>query len=306
MSTPHFPANGTAIRNAVIPAAGLGTRLRPLTDAIPKELLPVGRMPVLAHIAAELRGANISDALFIVSNQKPQIRAFFGDEYVGNGGDRSGTLDLPPLRCSYVTQEHQRGLGDALLYAEEWTAGSAFVVAFGDCIIDAPDPSAPLRRLLTDHQWSGAGATVLAEAVAQDQVFRYGVLAPRTPVTGDMSGPFRVNDVVEKPTPAQAPSNLVVAARWALEPMIFPLLHQVASEANGELTLTDAVRALVRAGGAFWATPLVSGEQRRDIGNFETFFTSFIRAAMRDSEYGESACRAASEMLEAGPEAKVR
>ena len=121
----------------MIPAAGLGTRLRPLTNAFPKELLPIGRRPVLAHIAAELRSAGITDALFIVSEQKPQIRAYFGDVYEGEGADDAEAL--PALRCSYVIQPSQRGLGDALLYAEEWAAGMPFAVAFGDCMMDAPD-----------------------------------------------------------------------------------------------------------------------------------------------------------------------
>src|SRR5579872_4422504 len=107
MSTPQHPAHDE-IRKAVIPAAGLGTRLRPLTNAFPKELLPVGRLPVLAHIAYELIGAGISDALFIVSDRKPQIRSYFGDRYDAAWAGAT-------LRCSYVTQRRQQGLGDALL-----------------------------------------------------------------------------------------------------------------------------------------------------------------------------------------------
>src|SRR5688500_1635838 len=104
------PTNLT-ISKAVIPAAGFGTRLRPLTQAFPKELLPVGRKPVLAHVAEELRGGGITEALFIVSERKPQIRAFFGEEY--DDGDRS----RPPLRCDYLIQLEQRGSGDAVLRA---------------------------------------------------------------------------------------------------------------------------------------------------------------------------------------------
>ena len=297
MSTSPTSAGGPAIRRAVIPAAGLGTRLRPLTNAYPKELLPIGRLPVLAHIAAELQGAGITDALFIVSDQKPQIRSYFGEIY---RSERTGDAEVEPLRCSYVTQQSQRGLGDALLYAESWAAGMPFAVAFGDCMMDAPDPSAPLRRLLAVHAANGAGATVLAEAIPIENVFRYGVLAPESPrVSGD-ERPFRVSDIVEKPSPDRAPSNLVVAARWALDPSIFEFLRQAPPDSRGELNLTDAVRALVSAGLPFWATPLFHDEKRADIGNYETFFASFIRAALRDSEHGESARRAASAELAAG------
>jgi UTP--glucose-1-phosphate uridylyltransferase len=297
MSTPHFPATDAVIRKAVIPAAGMGTRLRPLTNAFPKELLPIGRKPVLAHIAAELRGAGITDALFIVSERKPQIRSYFGDMYRGETTDAPGQAELPPLRCSYVVQTHQRGLGDALLYAEEWTADSPFVVAFGDCMMDAPDPSAPLRRMLAAHDEHRAAATVLTETVPRERVFQYGVLAPANPSAIDPGNAFAVSDIVEKPSPGEAPSNLVVAARWALGSTIFRFLRQVEPDSRGELNLTDAVRALLKAGGGFWASPLIPGERRQDIGNFETFFASFVRAALRDPEFGESARLAASEEL---------
>ena len=97
MSTPTYPGEGAAIHRVVIPAAGLGTRLRPLTDVIPKELLPIGRLPVLAHVAAELRGAGFTEALFIVSDRKPQIRSYFGDLYAADNGCLDAPNHLPPL-----------------------------------------------------------------------------------------------------------------------------------------------------------------------------------------------------------------
>jgi len=286
MSTPLYPAEGAAVHKVVIPAAGLGTRLRPLTNAIPKELLPIGRLPVLAHIAAELQGAGFTDALFIVSDSKPQVRNYFGELYSADTGCLDAPIDLPPLRCSYMIQKQQLGLGDALLYAEEWAAGSPFAVAFGDCIIDAPDPSAPMRRLAAAHAAHNAGATVLTESVAREDVFRYGVLAPDTSLPPGDNGEFRVAGIVEKPSPQDAPSNLVVAARWILDPSIFAYLRKLEPDSRGELILTDAVREFANDGNPFWAVPLKEGERRSDIGNFETFFAAFVRAAIRDPEYG--------------------
>jgi UTP--glucose-1-phosphate uridylyltransferase len=297
MSIPHFSATPSNIVKAVIPAAGLGTRLRPLSQAFPKELLPIGRRPVLAHIAAELRGAGITEALFIVSERKPQIRAYFGDVYQGDMPGEEN--DLPPLRCAYVTQAKQRGLGDALLYAEAWAGGEPFAVAFGDCLIDATAPAEPLRRMLAVQAEQNLAATVLCEEVEREKVARYGVLAPADPIPPRHAAPFAVNDIVEKPSPAEAPSRLVVAARWVLQPEIFRFLRQIQPDARGELNLTDAVRAMRQAGGAFWAVPLQPDEKRRDIGNFETFFSAFVRAALRDPEFGETARRAAAEELAA-------
>ncbi len=291
MSSPA-PVNAAPLHKAVLPAAGLGTRLRPLTLAFPKELLPVGRKPVLAHIATELLGAGITEALFIVSERKPQIRGFFGEAY---RDDVTGAV----LHCSYVVQEEQRGLGDALLYAAEWVGAEPFVVAFGDCMIDAPDCSAPLRRLVATHRQQGADATVLTEQVALEKVSRYGVLAPAVPQPEKPKEPFALADIIEKPAPQDAPSRNVVAARWILSAAIFDILRRTPLDSRGELNLTDAVRTLRQEGGSLWAVPLRSGEFRRDIGNFETFYAAFLRAALSDPEFGASARSVAREILAA-------
>ena len=292
MFLPVASLTANPLRRAVLPAAGLGTRLRPLTRAFPKELLPVGRKPVLAHIATELLGAGITHALFVVSERKPQIRGFFGDVYED---DVTGGA----LHCTYAVQEEQRGLGDALLCAADWTAGEPFVVAFGDCMIDAPDSAAPLRRLLAVHQSKASDATVLTEQVALEQVSRYGVLAPAEAQPDLPTEPFALMDIVEKPAPHEAPSRNVVAARWILAPAIFEILRRTPLDSRGELNLTDAVRTLKREGGSLWAVPLRPGEFRRDIGSFETFYAAFLRAALSDPEFGPSARRVAREVLEA-------
>ncbi len=290
MSYSPTPARANSVRRAIVPAAGLGTRLRPLTLAFPKELLPVGRLPVLGHIAAELAAADIDEVLFIVSERKPQIRGFFGDSYRDESTGRT-------LRCEYVLQRDQRGLGDALLCAEEWASGKATAVAFGDCIIESPEPAGPLRRLLDLYHSTGACAAVLTETVARERVSRYGVLAPRLPRADEDEGAFEASDVIEKPSPEAAPSRCVVAARYVLGPAVFSCLHRVALDSRGELNLTDAVRLAIQEGGNLWASPLHTGEFRRDIGNYETFFAAFVRAAMRDPELGDATRRVVCDEL---------
>ena len=286
--------NSKLVAKAVIPAAGLGTRLRPLTKAFPKELLPIGREPVLAHIVRELRLAGITQAAFIVSESKPQIRSYFGDEF---NEEISGHSYLPSLHCAYLVQPHQKGLGDAILQAEEWTGGESFVVAFGDCLIDAPDSSLPLRRLLEVFIREAAVAAVLVERVALEKVSRYGILSPHAPIEEESEAPFRARDIVEKPSPETTPSRLAVAARWALSPKIFDALRGGKLDSRGELNLTDPVRSLLKSGGALWGVPLLGGEARRDIGNYESFFAAFLRFAFRDPEYGEATRRLAEELL---------
>lgn len=276
-----MPTQNT-VRKAVIPAAGFGTRLQPFTNYIPKELLPVGRKPVLGYVLDELQCAGIQDVLFIVSERKPQIQSFFGDEYYGE------SIDLPPLHCSYVVQTKQSGSGDAILYAEEWVAGESFVVAFGDSIIEAPEQgSAPLHRLLHTFEQQSAGAAILVEQIAREKVFRYGVVDPLEPKR-EYTKPFALRTIVEKPKVEEAPSNLVIAARFALNPVIFDTLRETPKDVRGELNLPDAICRLGEAGMPLWAVPIMQNEARRDIGNFETYFANFVRYALRDPEYGAS------------------
>jgi UTP--glucose-1-phosphate uridylyltransferase len=281
--TDSFPVVASPVTKAVLPAAGFGTRLRPLTSAFPKELLPVGRKPVLAHIAGELQRAGITHALFVISERKPQIRAFLGDAYTSDE-----TAHLPPLHCAYEIQPEQRGSGDAVLRAEDWVNGEPFVVAFGDCLMDAPDPAEPLRRLIAAHGAQASVATTLVEQVPWENVSRYGVVAPQAPQPDPPTEPFALADMIEKPARADAPSNLVVAARFVLTPILFDALRRTASDARGEQNLPDALRLLGQEGHPLLAVPLRPGEARRDIGNFESFFGAFVRAALRDPEYGAS------------------
>ena len=262
----------------MVPAAGLGTRLRPLTDAIPKELLPIGRQTVLHYVLAELQSAGIQRVLFVVSERKPQIRACFGDEFAGDA-------DLPPIRCDYAIQAAMRGSGDAVSLAAEWTAGESFVVAFGDCMIEAENRGAePLRRLIQTHIEQNAASAVLVEAIDREKVSRYGVVAPLEILPANPVEPFALRDLVEKPKIEDAPSNLVVAARFTLSPAIFDALRRSENDLRGEQNLPDAMRLLLHEGGATWAVPLCPGEARRDIGSFDTFFTAFVRAALADPE----------------------
>ena len=266
------------ITRAVVPAAGFGTRLRPLTDAIPKELLPIGRTTVLHRVLAELQHAGIERVLFVVSERKPQIRACFGESFAGDAA-------LPPIRCDYATQTAMRGSGDAVRLAEEWTGSESFVVAFGDCFIEAENDGAePLRRLMAAHSEQNAASSVLVEAVDREKVSRYGVVAPLAALPEGVTEPFALRDIVEKPRTEDAPSRLVVAARFALSPQIFDALRRSENDARGEQNLPDAMRLLLHEGGATWAVPLRPGEARRDIGSFDTFFAAFVRAALQDPD----------------------
>ncbi len=283
MPVPHTTPESVLIRKAVVPAAGFGSRLRPLTQAFPKELLPIGRKPVLSYVVEELRQSGVREILFVVSDAKPQIRGFFGDsvEETAEG--------LPPVKFSYTFQEQQRGSGDAVLCAEDWVGGEPFVVAFGDCIVDSPEASpTPLSRMISTFNSNKAGGVILVERVPKEKVFRYGVVDPKAPLEENPITPFELRGVVEKPAIEDAPSDMVIAARFVLHPAIFRALHNTTPDRRGEYNLPDAMCALQEEARSLFAVPLLAGEARRDIGNFETYFTNFVRFALRDAEYGES------------------
>ncbi len=278
------------VTRAVVPAAGLGTRLRPLTYAFPKELLPVGRKPVLGYVMEELAGAGITDVLFIVSDAKPQIRGYFGEHF-------QPEANLSELNCSYIVQEEQKGLGHAIALARHWCGNEAFAVAFGDCIVDTTRETTPLQRMVQAHVYGKSSATTLVETVPLERVSRYGIVAPEPGANLESGDAIKLADIVEKPSPEAAPSRMAVAARWVLNASIFEYLNRGALDERGEINLTDAVRMQMRDGGLAWAAPLLAGEARRDIGNFGSFFSAFIRAAVSDPEYGDLAASAAREAL---------
>lgn len=270
----HMPP---AIDRAVIPAAGFGARLRPITQALPKEMLPLGRKPVLEHVMEEMRTAGIRRLLFVVSPSKESIRRYFGS---GEAWD---------VCCDYVIQPERKGLGEAVLRAEAWTEDLPFVVAFGDCIVESGETHAldlPLSRLISTHIRTQAAATVLTERIPRKKARQYGMLAPAVPISDTPSKPFPLADIVEKPAPESAPSRMAVAARWALNRDIFGYLRRMTPGPDGEIGLTEAVRALLADGKSAWAVPLKSGESRLDIGGWETYLVAVARAAADDPECG--------------------
>lgn len=261
---------------AVLPAAGLGTRLRPLTDAVPKELLPLGRLPVIGHVLDEVAHV-VEDVWVVVSPAKQAIRNYCRDGRPWN------------LRCSYAVQEQMRGVGDAVLCAAREGASPPLVVAFADCaVLPALGHSGPpaLRRLIAAFHETCADAAVLCEEVPREKVRQYGVLHPQ-PGVGAANGPwFGLADIVEKPAVDAAPSNLVVAARWVLGEKAIEALRGQPAGANGEVGITEAIRALIRSGGRVIAVPLGSTERRCDVGNFRSYLEAQLFASLNDPQHG--------------------
>jgi UTP--glucose-1-phosphate uridylyltransferase len=283
------------ITKAIVPVAGLGTRLLPATKSMPKEMLPVGRKPVVQYVAEELEAADVRQILLVTGRRKQAIEDHFdADPELTAALQRAGNERLledlaytnSETRFFYTRQAEPRGLGDAVLYGAEFAGSDPCVVSLGDSIITGEREGATLRALVSGHITSSACATILVEEVAADDIYRYGIVAPAGAADPPPGEPFRLRDIVEKPRVGAAPSRLAVAARYVFNPDIFDALRQTSMDSRGELQLTDAIRLLIHWGRPVYAWCLRPGERRYDIGNFESYFRAFVDFALADERYG--------------------
>ncbi len=276
------------ILKAVIPAAGLGTRLYPATKSQPKEMLPLGAKPTIQYVAEELVAAGLPNILVVTGRQKRAIEDHFdpADGLPPGDGSQRGDelLRDPAVRFFYVRQSTPRGLGDAVAHAEQFVGHDPFVVALGDCVILEPIRAGLLGRMMRFHESHAAAATIAVQRVTPEDTTRYGIVAPAASREQDA---LRLEGIVEKPGPEHAPSDLAVCARYVFSPDIFSHLRATAPGHGGEIQLTDAIRSLISAGLPVLAVPLQSGEERLDVGNQQSYARAFLRVALADAQLGE-------------------
>ncbi|MFO1501529.1 MAG: UTP--glucose-1-phosphate uridylyltransferase [Verrucomicrobiota bacterium] len=289
-SSAELQMNGVNI--AVVPVAGLGTRLLPATKSQPKEMLPVGRKPGVQYVVEELTRAQMSQLLFITGPGKTSIENHFdlNNELVQTLRE-TGKEELleeleferAPLQFFYTRQRQLLGLGHAVLCAKPFVGKLPFVVALGDSIIGLHAQSDIVARMTHCFASNQADAVIAFEPVPRNELHQYGVARPRT--NGDV---FALEDVIEKPAPHEAPSDLAVAARYVLSPKIFDALERTSPGKGGEIQLTDAIRLLIQEGGKVFGVRLKKGERRFDIGNYDAYFRAFVEFALADEKYGQS------------------
>jgi UTP--glucose-1-phosphate uridylyltransferase len=175
----------------------------------------------------------------------------------------------------------QRGLGDAILCGEPFAGHDPFVVALGDSIIGLNGESTICRRMCDVYEENQAAAVIGVEEVARENVSHYGVDKPDN--GGDV---FNINTLVEKPKPEDAPSNLAIAGRYVFSPVIFDMIRKVSPDKRQEIQLTDAIRMLCETGRRVMGVRLSPEERRYDIGNFQSYFETFLEFALADAQYG--------------------
>ena len=276
---------------AIVPVAGQGTRLLPSTKSQPKEMLPVGRKPVVQYIVEELAQSGIRRLLFVTGPGKTSIENHFDVNaeliaFLRETGKEELLAELAfereSLEYFYTRQRRQLGLGHAILCAQSLVT-QPFVVALGDSIIGVNAQSDVVRRMIAEFERSGAQAVIAFETVPREDVVQYGIAKPR----GAAADVFPLADIVEKPTVAEAPSELAVAARYVFDPVIFDYLEKTPPGKGGEIQLTDAIRLMIKSGGKVIGMRLTGAERRFDIGNFESYFRAFIEFALADPRHGE-------------------
>jgi len=234
------------VRKGVFPAAGLGTRFLPATKAQPKEMLPLVDKPMIQYVVEEAVASGLSEIIIITGRGKRAIEdhfdAAFELEYYLK--DRGKTEELAQIKTisdlasvSYVRQKEPLGLGHAILCARSLVGDEPFGVFLGDDIIAAPSPC--MRQLLDVAERYG-GPVLAVQRVPRDRISQYGVVAAK-PV-GDRV--YEIIDLVEKPRPADAPSDLAIIGRYVLPPEIFEILTGTRADSRGEIQLTDALRTL--------------------------------------------------------------
>ena len=297
------------IRLAVVPVAGLGTRMLPLTRSIPKEMLPVGRKLCIEHIVDELVACGIEEIIFVVSEGKEKIAAHFEMDATLDQRLRSvGKHDLADqlqkdavgerLTIKTVHQSEQKGLGHAIWCAREVIDDRPFVIALGDSMIQTRQGNGVLQRMCDVFADPSTDIVVAFQHVAQEHVVKYGIAIPSNaePLEADTEK-FDLAGLVEKPARESAPSQWAVSARYILAPSILPELESTASGTGGEIQLTDAIHAMIQAGTRGQAVCLSESEKRIDIGSIPGYLAAFVEMALSDPDLGDDICAQLIEQL---------
>ncbi len=280
----------TSITKAVIPAAGLGTRFLPATKATPKEMLPVVDKPAIQYVVEEAASAGLEDVLLITGRNKRALEDHFDRNYeLESALQKKGDADrLARVQESsslatthYVRQGDPRGLGHAVLCAAPHVGDQPFAVLLGDDLIDPRDPL--LARMIEVQERHGGSVVALME-VEPSQIHLYGCAAVETTEDGDV---VKVTDLVEKPDPADAPSNYAVIGRYVLDPAVFDVLRQTEPGRGGEIQLTDALQALAadeKVGGPVHG--VVFKGRRYDTGDRGDYLRAIVRLACEREDLG--------------------
>jgi UTP--glucose-1-phosphate uridylyltransferase len=280
--------NSKRVRKAVLPAAGLGTRFLPATKAQPKEMLSVVDKPLIQYVVEECVASGIDNIIIVTGKGKNAIEDHFDfSPALEDFLEKKGKSDLAKLvhdignmvHFSYTRQKEPLGLGHAVLLAKELVGDEPFAVLLGDVIIPGPNPVT--RQLMDVYERTGKGV-IAVEEVPRERTGLYGIVDVERTSSAD-SRTMQIRDLVEKPTPAEAPSTLAVTGRYVLPPEIFDCLERTKPGRGGEIQLTDALRLLAQEKGLL--AHVYEGKSH-DAGDKLGFLKATVEIGLENTEFG--------------------
>lgn len=276
------------IRRAVIPVAGKGTRFLPATKQVPKEMIPIINLPMIHYVVEEAILSGIEQVIFITSSGKNAIEDYFDrnfdleDFLIKNGKIKE--LELVQeigkmVEVTAVRQKEQLGLGHAVLCAKDVVGNEPFAVILGDEIVRGPNPVTK-QLIETSRKHNNANVIGVMEIDPQE-TYKYGIVKGNYTDSGKKT--LRMTNMVEKPKPQDAPTNLATPGRYIFRPEIFDALKVIPKGVGGEYQLTDAINLLAKESEVY--AHIFEG-QRFDTGNIEGYLNATIEFALmnKDSE----------------------
>lgn len=272
------------VRKAVIPAAGLGTRFLPFTKSIPKEMLPIVDKPTIQYIIEEITAAGITDILIIIGRNKDVMINHFDNvpelefnlEQHGKHAELKIVEDITNMANIFtIRQKEARGLGHAVLCAKEFVGDEPFAVILGDDVVYHPEM--PAIKQLIDVYDENEAPVIGVQTVAHENVSKYGIVSAED----FKDNVYRVKELVEKPAPDKAPSDLAILGRYVITPDIFDILAHTGTGAGGEIQLTDALQELAKKREMLACD--FSG-RRYDVGSKQGFLEATVEYGLRDPE----------------------
>ncbi len=279
------------VRKAVFPVAGLGTRFLPATKASPKEMLPVVDKPLIQYAVEEAYAAGIRHMIFVTGRSKRAIEDHFDTAYELESELEAAhkqellalvrSVQPDDMDCAYVRQPRSLGLGHAVLCAEPLVGDEPFAVLLADDLMMGPPGGTPVLAQMAQAFRQQGRSLLAVQEVPQDQVRRYGIVAGE-PAGGPL---LRIQSIVEKPAPENAPSRMGVAGRYILTPAIFEQIRQQPQGAGGEIQLTDAIARLMEHEAVY---AFQYAGKRYDCGSKEGFLEATVELALQHPQVGAS------------------
>ena len=291
------------VRTAIFPVAGMGTRFLPATKSIPKEMLPLVDRPLIQYAIDEARAAGIREFIFVTAKGKSALEDYFDAspllERTLRQGDKQDLLDevrratMPSGAIAYIRQQEALGLGHAVWCARRLIADQPFAVILPDDVIASDTPC--LQQMVEAYgEQENDCSMVAAMEVAPEETKSYGVLDP----AGEDGSLIRAKGLVEKPAPADAPSNLAVIGRYILSPEVMQALGEKKKGAGGEIQLTDAIAEQANQGRAVYGYRFQG--QRYDCGSKIGFLKANIAFALARDDLGPELSRHLREIAQTG------